>query len=59
MAQDTEAIPTMANILIIDDDPLIGESLSTVIRKMGHSARWARTVREAVERVDAEAFDLL
>ncbi len=48
----------MAKLLIIDDDPLIGESLSSVVRKLGHTPCWARTVREAVERVSEEAFDV-
>jgi two-component system, NtrC family, response regulator len=48
----------MANLLIVDDDPLIGESLSLVVRKMGHEARLARTVREAVEEIAARPFDI-
>jgi len=48
----------MANLLIIDDDPLICESLSLVIQKMGHKACCARTLREAVEKVGADSFDV-
>jgi two-component system NtrC family response regulator len=49
----------MANLLVIDDDPLICESLSAVIRKMGHTAHSARTVSEAIEKVRTEAFDIV
>jgi two-component system NtrC family response regulator len=49
----------MANLLIIDDDPLICESLSAVIQKMGHTAHCAHTVSEAVEKLRAESFDIV
>ncbi|MCX6560600.1 MAG: sigma-54 dependent transcriptional regulator [Candidatus Aminicenantes bacterium] len=48
----------MARLLIVDDDPLIGESLSLVIRKMGHDARLARTVREAADEIASRPFDI-
>jgi two-component system NtrC family response regulator len=49
----------MANVLVIDDDPLICDSLSVVIQKMGHAVRCARTVSEAVAEVQAESFDIV
>ena len=48
----------MAHLLIVDDDPLICESLALTLEGMGHTTRCARTVREAVEKVGAESFDI-
>jgi two-component system NtrC family response regulator len=49
----------MANILVIDDDPLICDSLGSVIQKMGHEAHCARTVSEAVAKIQKESFDIV
>jgi len=49
----------MATLLVVDDDPLICESLSAVIQKMGHTAHCAPTVSEAVRKVQTESFDIV
>jgi len=49
----------MANLLVIDDDPLICDSLSLVIQRMGHTARCARTVSEAIDNIQTESFDIV
>jgi two-component system, NtrC family, response regulator len=49
----------MANILVVDDDPLICSSLSLVIQKMGHAVHCSRTVGEAVAKVQKESFDIV
>ncbi len=49
----------MANVLIIDDDPLIGELLIKYINDMGHQATVAETCSRGVEKVLAGVFDLV
>jgi two-component system NtrC family response regulator len=49
----------MAEVLIIDDDPLIQESFAQVIRKMGHSPQVASQVSEALKAIRAKPFDLV
>jgi two-component system NtrC family response regulator len=49
----------MAKILIIDDDPLVSDSLSQVIRKMGHSPSAAMTARAALDAARSEPFDIV
>jgi two-component system, NtrC family, response regulator len=49
----------MANILVIDDDRLVQESLRQVIVKMGHTASGASTVAEALRTVRSQAFDIV
>src|SRR5512143_462822 len=49
----------MAKILIVDDDPLARDSLSRVVKKMGHEPFEAGSISAARERIPAEAFDLV
>lgn len=49
----------MALILIIDDDPMIGESLSRVFQDMGHEADFALTFGQGMEQLLAREFDLV
>ncbi|HSA95946.1 MAG TPA: response regulator, partial [Acidobacteriota bacterium] len=49
----------MAKILIIDDDPLVAESLSHVVEKLGHRALLAGSVAEAHKAVRAQDIDLV
>lgn len=49
----------MADLLVVDDDPLVCESLASVIQDMGHSAHCALTVREATERIRAVPYDIV
>ncbi len=49
----------MALILIIDDDPMIGESLSRVFQDMGHEADFALTFGQGMEKLLARSFDLV
>ncbi|MCG8685205.1 MAG: sigma-54 dependent transcriptional regulator [Desulfobacterales bacterium] len=49
----------MANILVIDDDALIRETLSTCIKSIGHSFRGAETIQEGVKLVSENEFDLV
>ncbi len=49
----------MANILIIDDDRLVRDSLRQVVEKMDHTAAVAASVAEALELVPNGSFDLV
>lgn len=49
----------MANILIIDDDPGIRESLSLLIEHMGHQAMDAATLAQGTEMAYAHPIDVL
>ncbi len=46
-----------ANLLLVEDDPLIRRSLSSRLRRVGHRLREADTVAEADKAVNAEDFD--
>jgi len=49
----------MADILIIDDDNLVRDSLGQVVEKMGHTASQASSVREGLEKARSGAFELV
>lgn len=49
----------MANVLIIDDDPLIGELLIKYVHDMGHQGTVAETLSRGVETVLSGNFDLV
>ena len=46
-------------ILVVDDEPLIAETLAQVLRLGGHEAIPVFSGEEAVERARYESFDLL
>ena len=49
----------MAHVLIIDDDQMIGETLSLRIMNLGHTAVSALTLNEGLDKIQHEAFDLI
>jgi two-component system NtrC family response regulator len=49
----------MGQILIVDDDPLIGDTLALLGRKMGHTVSTVRSRKEAIEKIGAGPFDLV
>ena len=49
----------MANLLVVDDDPLVCESLASVIQHMGHAPHCAHTVSEAIQKVRTGSFDIV
>ena len=49
----------MANVLIIDDDPLIGELLVKYLADMGHQSAKSETLSEGLEKVCSGCFDLV
>ncbi|RPJ01681.1 MAG: sigma-54-dependent Fis family transcriptional regulator [Candidatus Aminicenantes bacterium] len=49
----------MAKILIIDDDPLVRDSLARVIKKMGHGSLEAGSLASAREKLRGQDLDLV
>ena len=49
----------MANILIIDDDNLIRDSFSEVVRRMGHEPHVASSMSEGLKAIKTGRFDLV
>ena len=49
----------MAKILIIDDDELICESLSSLVGRMGHEAAWALTLGDGLDQVSQGEYDVV
>lgn len=49
----------MAKILIIDDDPAIGEMLSRLVRRMDHQAQTAQTLAEGMPLINSQEFDVI
>jgi len=44
-------------ILIIDDEPIVGDALMTVLSDCGYEVTVARTGREGIERASKQRFD--
>jgi len=49
----------MANILIIDDDEVMCDMLSRLVRKMGHDATSALTLKDRFQEVLSKTFDVV
>jgi two-component system NtrC family response regulator len=49
----------MANILIIDDDPLICETIGNVVRRMGHEAACAYTLQAGLKTLASGMADVV
>jgi two-component system NtrC family response regulator len=49
----------MGNILIIDDDQLICETLADAVKTLGHKARFALTIKEGLQRARAQDYDVV
>jgi two-component system NtrC family response regulator len=49
----------VAHILIIDDDPIICETISHIVQHLGHEAFCAYSLREGVEKVSSEEIDVV
>ncbi|MBM3235210.1 sigma-54-dependent Fis family transcriptional regulator [Candidatus Poribacteria bacterium] len=47
-----------ANILVIDDDPIVGESCEITLTEEGHTVKTAFSGKEALEKIKGETFDL-
>ncbi len=49
----------MANILIIDDDPLICETIGNVVKRMGHEAACAHSLQEGQKMLGSQLTDVV
>lgn len=49
----------MANILIIDDDKMLCESLSRHFEYSGHESTFALTLEQGIKKVSSKAFDVV
>ena len=49
----------MAQVLIVDDDPMVGEVLSQLLRRMGHDPACASCCAHARAQIAAQDFDLV
>jgi len=49
----------MANVLVVDDDPDLGETFAEVLATLGHTTRLAHNGREAITCVVDEMPDLI
>jgi DNA-binding NtrC family response regulator len=47
------------DILIVDDEPIVGERLSTSLRKDGHDVEAYKDPAKALRRVESQAFDIV
>src|SRR3989338_2315564 len=50
---------SMGRILILDDDPLVLQSVDRVLKKQGYLTQVARNAQEAIEKAAQEPFDLV
>jgi len=50
---------TRLNIMVVDDELIVRESLKGWLDKFGYAVDTAQDAREALEKLDREAFDLL
>jgi len=48
-----------ANILIIDDDPVICEWIERAVKDLGHRSSRARTLAEGIRKVEQGSFDVV
>ena len=49
----------MANILVVDDDPIVRRMLSLMLQRCGHTTVPAERGQEALEYLHEEPFDLV
>jgi len=49
----------MANILVIDDEKMIGDLMSRVILRMGHCVKLATTLEEGLQATQADDFEVI
>ncbi len=59
MAEATEDITARERILVVDDDPSMRQFLSIMLSKEGYDVVTVSTGQEAIERVRAEAVDVV
>ncbi|WP_374430178.1 response regulator [Ideonella dechloratans] len=46
-------------VLLIEDDPMIGQAIQAALRDAGHAADWVREGRQALASLSCHAYDLV
>jgi DNA-binding response OmpR family regulator len=49
----------VADLLVVEDDPTIGEALTSGLRSHGHAVSWQQTARGALDAAAGRVFDLV
>lgn len=49
----------MKRILLVEDEPILGDTILISLSKMGYEASWVKTLRESQEILEKESFDLV
>lgn len=49
----------MAQILLVEDDPLLGKSLEVALKQLNHQVTWAKTIQDGLRSLHTQSFDLL
>jgi DNA-binding NtrC family response regulator len=50
---------TTGRVLVVDDHPRARESMSDVLKHVGHQVEWAASAVEALSRLSCESFDVI
>jgi two-component system, OmpR family, response regulator len=48
-----------ASILLVEDDPMIGQSLGRALKDIGMQVEWARNATQGLQAIGAGGFDLI
>jgi DNA-binding response OmpR family regulator len=52
-------VPTVADLLVVEDDETIGSALTSGLRAHGHAVSWQRTGRKGLDAAAGRVFDLV
>jgi DNA-binding NtrC family response regulator len=55
----TDAPGAAARILVVDDDPELGEMVATFVRRLGHEAAYTQNPGEALSMLTTQPFELV
>src|SRR3954463_2113438 len=51
-------VPAVADLLVVEDDEMIGTALASGLRAHGHAVSWQRTGRKGLDAAAGRAFDM-
>src|SRR5262245_40191154 len=49
----------MMNVLVVEDDPVIGKSLSKGLSEAGHSCVWVKNGQQGLDHILSQRFDVI